>query len=141
MRKRVENDVAALVAMPPAQLRERWATLGDDPAPSVPAGLLRRLIAQRLQEKRYGRLPVLVARELERTAGTVAGEVKGATTPVLSPGTRLIREWNGKTIAVEVRVDGFWWQDRAYRSLSEIAREATGAHWSGPRFFGLRRRG
>ena len=59
----------------------------------------------------------------------------------LSPGTRLIREWNGHTIAVEVTDVGFAWNDRMYRSLSEIAREATGAHWSGPRFFGLRRNG
>lgn len=53
--------------------------------------------------------------------------------------TRLIREWNGQTIAVEVVEGGFVWNDRTYRSLSEIAREVTGAHWSGPRFFGLRR--
>ena len=59
----------------------------------------------------------------------------------LSPGTRLIREWNGRTIAVEVREDGFVWEDRTYRSLSEIARAVTGAHWSGPRFFGLNLRG
>ncbi|MBC4018850.1 DUF2924 domain-containing protein [Siccirubricoccus deserti] len=26
-----------------------------------------------------------------------------------------------------------------FASLSEVARHITGAHWSGPRFFGLRR--
>jgi hypothetical protein len=52
-----------------------------------------------------------------------------------------VREWNGQTIAVEVRADGFWWKDQLWRSLSEIAREVTGAHWSGPRFFGLTQRG
>ncbi len=62
-------------------------------------------------------------------------------TVTLTPGTRLIREWNGRTIAVEVRDDGFVWEDRTYRSLSEIAVLVTGAHWSGPRFFGLTRRG
>lgn len=36
--------------------------------------------------------------------------------------------------------DGFSFEDRSYGSLSEIAREVTGAHWSGPRFFGLKRR-
>ncbi len=30
--------------------------------------------------------------------------------------------------------------DRLTRSLSAIAREITGTHWSGPRFFGLERR-
>ena len=53
------------------------------------------------------------------------------------PGGRLLREWNGITHVVEIGEDGFVWRDARYRSLSAIAREITGAHWSGPRFFGL----
>jgi hypothetical protein len=53
------------------------------------------------------------------------------------PGTRFVREWNGKTIAVTATDSGFDWDNDTYRSLSEIARKVTGAHWSGPRFFGL----
>ena len=143
----LEKDLAALATMSPGQLAARWVAGGDDPAPKVPAALLRRLLAQRLQEKRYGRLPLLVVRELERVAGA-GGAAAGAAAalparkPVtLSIGTRLIREWNGQTIAVEVVEGGFAWKNRTYRSLSEIAGEVTGAHWSGPRFFGLQRRG
>jgi Protein of unknown function (DUF2924) len=33
--------------------------------------------------------------------------------------------------------NGFLWRDRTWNSLSVIAREITGARWSGPRFFGL----
>jgi hypothetical protein len=68
-----------------------------------------------------------------------AAPVETRQQPTLTPGTRLIREWNGRTIAVEVRDDGFVWNDQSYRSLSQIAREVTGAHWSGPRFFGQHR--
>lgn len=141
---RLDKDLASLPALSPAELRERWeAAMGAGTTPSVPQTLLRRLLAQQLQEKRHGRLPALVARELDRVAAEAAGPaVEPARKAVsLSPGTRLIREWNGRTIAVEVRDDGFSWNDRTYRSLSEIAREVTGAHWSGPRFFGLNRRG
>jgi hypothetical protein len=54
----------------------------------------------------------------------------------------MVRDWNGRTITVEVEEGGsYLWEGRSYRSLSLIAREVTGAHWSGPRFFGLRRRG
>jgi hypothetical protein len=53
------------------------------------------------------------------------------------PGTRLVREWHGVTYEVVVTDDGYLWQDRVYRSLTAIAREITGANWSGPRFFGL----
>ena len=140
---RLERDMAALATMSPALLRERWAAIGTDSAPTVPTSLLRRMLAQRLQEKRHGKLPLLVARELDRTAISTVGVVSERlpTKVTLSPGTRLIREWNGQTIAVEVTDAGFAWNDRTYRSLSEIAREVTGAHWSGPRFFGLRRNG
>jgi len=55
------------------------------------------------------------------------------------PGTRLIREWRGVTHAVLVHADGYEWQGKRHRSLSVISRAITGAHWSGPRFFGLRR--
>jgi len=139
---RLEKGLAALATMSPAQLRERWMESGAGEAPAVPVPLLRRLLAQRLQEKRHGRLPLLIARELERLAASGgASATPVAKTITLSIGTRLIREWNGQTIAVEVTDAGFLWDDRTWRSLSEIACEVTGAHWSGPRFFGLKRRG
>ncbi len=59
----------------------------------------------------------------------------------LTTGTRLVREWNGRTISVEVVDDHFVWNDAPYRSLSEIARAVTGTRWSGPRFFGIAGRG
>jgi hypothetical protein len=59
----------------------------------------------------------------------------------LTAGTRLVREWNGHTISVEVVDDHFVWNDAPYRSLSEIARAVTGTRWSGPRFFGIVGRG
>ncbi len=59
----------------------------------------------------------------------------------LRAGTRLVREWNGRTISVEVVDDHFVWNDAPYRSLSEIARAVTGTRWSGPRFFGIVGRG
>jgi hypothetical protein len=49
-----------------------------------------------------------------------------------------LRTWNGRSVSVLVTGSGFEFEDREYRSLSSIAREVTGAAWSGPRFFGLR---
>jgi hypothetical protein len=57
----------------------------------------------------------------------------------LRPGTSLLREWHGRTHTVLVQVDGFEHDGRRYTSLSHIACAITSAHWSGPRFFGLRR--
>ena len=58
--------------------------------------------------------------------------------PQLKPGTRLMREWQGRTYEVVVLDDGFSWQGTHYRSLSAIARKITGTAWSGPLFFGLK---
>lgn len=52
-------------------------------------------------------------------------------------GARLLRDWNGRTHAVDVTSVGYLYEGGTYRSLSAIARKITGAHWSGPRFFGL----
>ncbi|HTE86047.1 MAG TPA: DUF2924 domain-containing protein, partial [Dehalococcoidia bacterium] len=55
-------------------------------------------------------------------------------------GMRLVREWHGRTHTVVVTEDGVEYAGKAYASLTKIAQEITGAHWSGPRFFGLGRK-
>jgi hypothetical protein len=66
---------------------------------------------------------------------------KGSLPPIMAPllaaGTQLVREWNGRPYRVEVIEDGFVLDGKTYSSLSAIAKMITGAHWSGPRFFGL----
>jgi Protein of unknown function (DUF2924) len=72
-----------------------------------------------------------------------AQQGRGAAKPVqpisLRPGTRLVREWRGVTHMVLIHADGIEWRGQRYRSLTIVARKITGAHWPGPRFFGLRR--
>ena len=59
---------------------------------------------------------------------------------VLKTGATLVRQWRGHTHIVLVHEDGFEYQGQRYRSLTLIAERITGAHWSGPRFFGLSKR-
>src|SRR5437879_6591649 len=74
-----------------------------------------------------------IAQELKQT-----GEAAKRFRPQPKPGTRLIREWQGRTYEVVVLDDGCSWQGTQYRSLSAIARKITGTAWSGPLFFGLK---
>ena len=134
---RIDEQLEALASLSPAQLREEWNRIEGSTPPLLPPSLLRRLVAQRLQERRHGTLPVLVARELARIAKDGVGADPARRQLELTPGTRLLRELNGQTISVEVLEEGFSCAGRTWRSLSEIARHVTGAHWSGPRFFGL----
>lgn len=55
----------------------------------------------------------------------------------LVPGARLMREWGGRTHVVDVIEGGYVFEAKVYPSLTAIAGKITGAHWSGPRFFGL----
>ena len=55
----------------------------------------------------------------------------------LRPGAKLVREWHGRTHVVVVTDRGFDYSGSSYRSLTQVAKLITGAHWSGPRFFGL----
>lgn len=64
-----------------------------------------------------------------------SGARRGRAVP--SPGARLVREWNGKNHIVDVIEGGFVFQAKVHKSLTAIAHQITGAHWSGPRFFGL----
>jgi hypothetical protein len=68
--------------------------------------------------------------------------VAAGKTPIraslLKSGSHLIREWNGRSYMVEVKESGFWMDGKCYRSLTSIARQITGVHWAGPRFFGFR---
>jgi hypothetical protein len=59
--------------------------------------------------------------------------------PRIKPGSTLLREWHGRTYTVLALDGGFEMGGQRFASLSEIARHITGAHWSGPRFFGVRR--
>jgi hypothetical protein len=53
------------------------------------------------------------------------------------PGSVLRREFKGQVVVVQVLADGFQYQDRFYKSLSAIARQATGTAWNGYAFFRL----
>lgn len=98
------------------------------------------LRAYRIQENAFGGLSTMTRRRLKQIAISLENgndNLKGGQRPI-KPGTRLIREWQGKTHTVSVLETGFEFQGSRYRSLSEIARLITGARWSGPLFFGLR---
>ena len=138
----------ALATLSPAQLHDQWNELSGEDLPHLPASRIQYLIAYRLQEKQHGKLPLQIERQLDRIAASrtkgsqtdngVNGLATERTASVVH-GTRFVREWNGKTISVTRTVQGFDWNGSTYRSLSQIARKATGVHWSGPRFFGLKR--
>ena len=133
------DDLLALATMSPAQLRSEWRRVHRASPPPLTPDLLRRGIAYRLQERVFGGVPPKTVRAIRRLAEQAA---QTATDPVarvqVRPGTRLVRSWNGTTYSVLITDDGFMLGDRRFASLSHVAKAITGAHWSGPRFFGVK---
>jgi hypothetical protein len=100
-----------------------------------------RALASKMQERAYGGL----SPSMKRRLNTLAAEFeKGCSSfdpgVVLKTGARLVRQWRGHAHTVLVRDDGFEYEGQRYRSLTMIAARITGAHWSGPRFFGVIKR-
>jgi hypothetical protein len=124
-----------------SELRQQWRALyKSDASPRLSRELLVRAVAYRMQEVALGGLRPQRQRQLRQIAQEFkqTGEIRRRARLELKPGTRLVREWRGRTYEVLVLDDGFSWQGAQYRSLSAVAREITGTPWSGPLFFGLK---
>lgn len=121
------------------ELRAEWRRLYRSAPPRLSLDLMRRAIAYRIQEKVFGGLSAASKRKLKEHATQIeiTGRVRPDSRPVVRSGARLVREWNGRTYTVTVTEYGFEHGGKTYRSLTKVARVITGAHWSGPRFFGL----
>jgi Protein of unknown function (DUF2924) len=129
--------IAQLTQLSPAALRAEWRRVYKASPPQFTPDLLARGIAYRLQERVHGGLGRTTLRELERAVSFDAKrDIK--QTAALKPGTRLVRSWQGVTHSVLVTEQGLVFDDQHYTSLSAVAQVITGAHWSGPRFFGLK---
>ena len=136
----IDADLMRLEALTNFELRGEWRRLHHMQQPkSLSRDLLLRGITYKIQEGAFGGLSKSVLRKLTGAGLDVTSDDHRRAAPraVVKPGTRLVREWNGQTHTVRVHEDDVEWRDKRYRSLSVVAREITGAHWSGPRFFGL----
>ena len=117
--------------------RKRFKT---EPPKSLGPYLIRDILIHEDQKQQFGGLD----RESKATLRHIQKQLKTPPDrPVLKtrpirPGAKLIREWNGKTHIVEVLETGYKYKGKEFKSLSALAKYITGAHWSGPRFFGLK---
>ncbi len=136
----VAVKLQALAEMDYDALRAEWRRLyRAHPPKRVSRDLLMLGVAWKVQERAYGGLGAATKRRLADLAKTMErnGDVTRNRIARLKPGAKFVREWRGEIHRVIVLEDGFEWKGTQWRSLSMIAREITGVHWSGPRFFGL----
>jgi hypothetical protein len=138
----LDDRLAEIARLDMPALQSAWAGLfGRVPSKGLSRRLLELAAAYAAQAKTHGGLKPSIRRKLLQATRTDRGAAAGTRRPghqgTLSPGSRLVREWHGRSHTVEVTKRGFLYEGRRYRSLSEVARTITGARWSGPRLFGL----
>ncbi len=110
----------------------RWRAAFDRPPPKhLSLQFIKRVLIWDAQNRALGGVSAKTTRVLKQIAS-------GKPLPTAAkPGSHLVREWNGRTYQVEVTDCGYVMDGKTWRSLSAIAKHITGAHWSGPRFFGV----
>jgi hypothetical protein len=146
----VEAEIGALAGLDLSALRARWRELyGADPPVHMSPELILRAIAYRLQEEAFGGLSAALRAKLasaadaaakggRRKPGADARAYRVLRDQSVKPGTKFLREWNGRMIEVIAMADGrYLHEGEIHRSLSAIARKITGTQWSGPAFFGI----
>ncbi len=141
-RKPASIELEAIMLLERRECIDRWVRrFGHLPPKHVSVQFMRKVLAYEEQVRRFGGHSSAIRSALKAALKEAKPrrELVSARTPLvqLRPGTHLLREWNGRTYQVEVLNDGFRLDGKHYRSLTAIARKITGAHWSGPRFFGL----
>lgn len=138
MARRTYMTLGRLAELPLEMLKEEWACRYSAPTPNISSELLRLGLGYKLQEQRHGGLNRSTRTLLRQLAArSLEDSPKRPPPRKLLSGTRLVRDWHGVGHTVVVLEDGFEYDGRHWKSLTAIARAITGAHWNGPRFFGL----
>jgi Protein of unknown function (DUF2924) len=135
----IEGEIHRLRSLGLEELRREWRRLYHREPPRISRDLLVLGLGYKLQKIAQGGLSKATRRKLQTIAKALrtTGRVGPSPSLSLKPGARLVREWGGRTHTVTVTGDGFAYAGENYPSLTKIAKRITGAHWSGPRFFGL----
>jgi hypothetical protein len=158
MDETLDREIEKLQRLPVAELRQRYLEVFGERSQSKHKPHLVRRLAWRLQVLAQGDLnerarqrALAMAKDADlrvrvpsawlASQGKLPPPKHGAKDRRLPGiGTILRRSYRDQTVVVKVLPDGFEYQGQRYRSLSAIARRATGTRWNGLLFFGLTER-
>jgi hypothetical protein len=139
----LEIEIARLRGLDLKDLRAEWERYYGTTVPrTLRRDILVRSIVWQIQAKAIGGLKPEIRRYLRQAAETAraGAPIRAFSSRRIKAGTKLMRVWQGTTHTVTALADGFEWQGKRHRSLSEIARAITGTRWNGPVFFGVKPR-
>jgi Protein of unknown function (DUF2924) len=124
-------------------LRQKWSLAwGREPHSRIGRTMLLKSLEYKILEQEGGGLTPEQRKRLEQQIKSYKRNPNcfDENVPVLKPGTRLVRNWNGKRYSVMVQNAGYKYKDKIYKSLSQVAFEITGTRWNGWVFFDLKKK-
>jgi hypothetical protein len=153
----IDMELNVLRQLSTVRIQEKYKELfGVNELPCDNKAYLLKRIAYKLQERTYGGLSKKAKTKLDElvlrydpvnnkalrpqvmSAGQIVNSLpfmRDKRLPI--PGTLIRRKYRDKELIVKVLEKGFEYNGKKYRSLTGIAQEVTGAHWSGFTFFNL----
>lgn len=158
----IDKEVARMRQMTVGELRDKYAQVFGEGTKARNKQWLIKRIAWRMQANEEGDLSERARRRAMEIANdadirmmpppgasrksvaperTIAHETKTQPSTELLPGMKLERVYKGRKVHVLVTDKGFVFEGDRYKSLTAVAKAATGKHWNGYHFFGLRKRG
>lgn len=143
MDQNLVDKISALPTLNKAQLLVIWRqNFSKVPPTTLRKELMVPILAYRMQEKEFGGLSHAARNRLRDIARSIASEKRPQkeVQPDSEKGTRLIRSWHGEIHEVIVTDSGYVYRGSTFSSLSKIAKEITGTQWSGPLFFGTKKK-
>lgn len=135
MEKTIKEELEWLQQASVSQLKQHWMLYFKEPPVITRKSFMMQRLAYKIQSKAHGGLPKTIANKIQRMAEQ--GQVRPRDAFTLNAGSRLVREYKGKRIFVDVLEYGYRHNGRDYKSLTAIATELMGSRTSGPKFFGL----
>ncbi len=126
----------ALKGKTTAELRQEFSDLIPENFPNSRV-FLEKMIAYKLQERKYGKLQARYRKALEESTNKIK---KQKVKYDLDQGQKITKEYRGKRYEVFVSEKTYIYNGEQFNSLSKIAKLITGKHLSGPLFFNLRKR-
>jgi hypothetical protein len=141
MRNDSDNNIAQFSI---GELRQQWAQLWGKKAHSfIRRPMLEKSIrfkqaqlrGEGLSVEQQTRLNQLI-KQYKRDPSSLDQKNNG-----LTQGSHLVRIWQGRKCVVTVKDKGFEYNDKIYKSLSQVAFVITGTSWNGWTFFGLKKKG
>jgi len=162
MTETIAARINALRRLTVGELREKYREVFGEETRSGNRDWLWKRVAWRIQELEYGGLSERVKRRAGELANELdirsrvprgafedapggkrntvrmrASELASHDRRLPMPGTVINREYKENIYQVKVLEDGFEYEGRVIKSLSAIAKEITGSHWNGFKFFNL----